>query len=234
MKEENKTKEQNIKGMAEMQQRIAALEKAASECKRVEKKLRTSEIRYRRLFETAQDGILILDAETGNIVDVNPFLMDMLNYSFQEFVGKKLWEIGSFKDIEENKAAFTELQKKGYIRYDNLPLEAKDGHRINVEFINNVCQVNHTKVIQCNIRDITPRTRVETERENLILELKKALSEIKTLSGLLPICAYCKNIRNDEGYWEQIEGYIKERSLAEFSHGICPECMKQYFPARHK
>lgn len=234
IKKKKKTKEQNIKGMAEMQQQIAELKKAASERQRVEKKLQASEIRYRRLFETAQDGILILDEETGNIVDVNPFLMDMLGYSFQEFVGKKLWEIGSFKDIEESKKAFLELQHKGYIRYDNLPLETKNGRRINVEFISNVCQVNHTKVIQCNIRDITLRTRVETERENLILELKKALSEIKTLSGLLPICAHCKKIRNDEGYWEQIEGYIKVRSLADFSHGICPECMKKYYPDRHK
>ena len=126
------------------------------------------------------------------------------------------------------------MQNKGYIRYDNLPLETKDGCRINVEFISNVCQVNHKKIIQCNIRGITPRTLVEIERENLILELKKALSEIKTLSGLLPICAYCKKIRNDDGYWEQIEGYIKERSLAEFSHGICPECMEKYYPDIHK
>jgi hypothetical protein len=76
--------------------------------------------------------------------------------------------------------------------------------------------------------------RIETKRENLILELKRVLSEIKTLSGLLPICAYCKKIRNDEGYWEQIESYIKERSLADFSHGICPECMKKYYPDHHK
>jgi PAS domain S-box-containing protein len=230
MKKENKTKKQNINGMAKMQQRIAELEKVASERKQIEEKLQASETRYRRLFETAQDGILILDAETGNIVDVNPFLIDMLSYSFREFIGKKLWEIGSFKDIEESKAAFTELQSKEYIRYDNLPLETKDGRRINVEFVSNVYQVNHTKVIQCNIRDITPRIRVETERENLIRELKKALSEIKTLSGLLPICAHCKKIRNDEGYWEQIEGYIKERSLADFSHSICPECTKIHFP----
>jgi PAS domain S-box-containing protein len=230
MKEEKKTKKQSTKGIAKMQQRIAELEKAASERKLIEEKLQASEIRYRRLFETAQDGILILDAETGSIVDVNPFLMDLLNYSFEEFVGKKLWEIGSFKDIEESKTAFTELQSKKYIRYDNLPLEAKDGHKINVEFVSNVYQVNHTRVIQCNIRDITPRIMVEAEREGLIRELKKALSEIKTLSGLLPICAYCKKIRNDEGYWEQIESYIKERSSVDFSHGICPKCMKQYFP----
>ena len=173
---------------------------------------------------------MILDADTGNILDVNPFLIDMLGYSFQEFIGKKLWEIGSFKDIEESKAAFLELQNKKYIRYDNLPLETKDGQRINVEFVSNVYQVDHTNIIQCNIRNITRRVMLEVERENLILELKKALSEIKILSGLLPICSYCKKIRNDEGYWEQIEGYIKERSLADFSHGICPECTKIHFP----
>lgn len=234
MKKENKTKEQNIEGTAQMRKRISELEETAAERKLIEEKLQVSEIRYRRLFETAQDGILILDAETGNIVDVNPYLMDLLNYSFPEFIGKKLWEIGSFKDIEESKMAFIELQNKEYIRYNNLPLETKNGHRINVEFVSNVYQVNHTRVIQCNIRDITPRMMIETEREGLIRELKKALSEIKTLSGLLPICAYCKNIRNDEGYWEQIEGYIKERSLADFSHGICPECMKKYYPDRHK
>jgi len=180
MKKENQTKKQNINGMAEMQQRIAELEKVASECRLIEEKLQVSEIRYRRLFETAQDGILILDADTGNILDVNPFLMDMLSYSFQEFAGKKLWEIGSFKDIEESKAAFTELQNKKYIRYENLPLETKDGRRINVEFVSNVYQVDHTKVNQCNIRDITLRIQVETEREDLIRELKKALAEIKT------------------------------------------------------
>ncbi len=234
MKEEKKTKEQNINGMAQLRQRIAETGKVVSERKRTEEKLQASEIRYRWLFETAQDGILILDEKTGKIVDVNPFLMNMLNYSFQEFAEKKLWEIGSLNDIEKSKAAFAELQKKGYIRYDNLPLETKDGRRINVEFISNVCHVKHTKIIQCNIRDITPRTLVEAKRENLILELKKALSEIKTLSGLLPICAYCKKIRNDHGYWEQIEGYIKKRSLADFSHGICPECMKKYYPNCHK
>jgi PAS domain S-box-containing protein len=234
MKKEKKTKKQDINRMAQIGQRITASGKTVSDHKRTEEKLQASEILYRRLFETARDGILILDEKTGKIVDVNPFLMNMLNYSFQEFTGKKLWEIGSLDDIEKNKAAFAELQNKGYIRYDNLPLETKDGCRINVEFISNVCQVNHKKIIQCNIRDITPRTLVEAERENLIRELKKALAEIKTLSGLLPICAYCKKIRNDDGYWEQIEGYIKKRSLADFSHGICPECMKKYYPNCHK
>src|SRR6476660_9343526 len=97
--------------------------------------LQVSEARYRRLFEAAQDGILILDAETGLITDVNPFLVKLLGYSHEEFLGKELWEIGLFKDIEASKSAFRELQTKHYVRYQDLPLETKGGRPINVEFV---------------------------------------------------------------------------------------------------
>ncbi len=123
--------------------------------------LKESETRYRRLFETAQDGILILDANTGQITDVNPFLMKMLDYSREELVGKQLWEIGTFRDITANQSAFRVLQEEEYIRYEHLPLETKDGRHIDVEFVSNVYWVNHNKVIQCNIRDITIRKRAE-------------------------------------------------------------------------
>ncbi len=123
--------------------------------------LEDSETRYRRLFETAKDGILILDFKTGQIADVNPFLIEMLGYTHGEFVGKKLWEIGPFKDISASRSAFTELQTKGVIRYEDLPLETKDGRRINVEFVSNVYPVDGTQVVQCNIRDITERIRAE-------------------------------------------------------------------------
>lgn len=123
--------------------------------------LKDSELRYRRLFETAQDGILILDAETGAIADVNPFLMDMLGYSSEEFMGKKLWQVGAFKDIEASQKAFEALQKNEYIRYDDLPLKTKDGRLIQVEFVSNVYLVDKEKVIQCNIRDITERKNAQ-------------------------------------------------------------------------
>ena len=119
--------------------------------------LRLSELRYRRLFETAQDGILILDADSGEIMDVNPFLLDLLDYPFEELRGRKLWEIGQFKDIAANRAAFERLQQKEYIRYENLPLRRRDGKQIQVEFVSNVYRVEADKVIQCNIRDITAR-----------------------------------------------------------------------------
>jgi CRP/FNR family cyclic AMP-dependent transcriptional regulator len=127
--------------------------------------LRASELRYRRLFETAQDGILILDAQTGQITDVNPFLVNLLGYSHDEFIGTPLWEIGPFKDIKECKLAFLELQKKEYIRYESLPLETKDGRSIAVEFVSNVYGLSGgTRVIQCNIRDITRRKQAEDVR----------------------------------------------------------------------
>ena len=129
--------------------------------KRAEEALRTSEVQYRRLFETAQDGILILDAETGMVVDVNPFLIKMLGYSREAFLGKNVWELGFFKDILANQANFTELQQKGYIRYEDKPLETSDGRRIDVEFVSNVYRAGDRNVIQCNIRNITARKQEE-------------------------------------------------------------------------
>jgi PAS domain S-box-containing protein len=123
--------------------------------------LLTSEARYRRLFETAKDGILILDARTGRITDANPFMTELLDFPHDEFLGKELWEIGLFSDISENQAAFRELQAKGYIRYDHLPLETRKRQKVEVEVVSNVYEVNHRKVIQCNIRDISERCRLE-------------------------------------------------------------------------
>jgi two-component system, cell cycle sensor histidine kinase and response regulator CckA len=133
----------------------------ALEHQRTKEALSSSETRYRRLFETAKDGILILDAHSGLIIDVNPFLVSLLDYTRDEFIGKTLWDIGAFKQIQESKEAFRELQDEQYIRYENLPLETKSGRRVNVEFVSNVYGVNGKSVIQCNIRDITARKQTE-------------------------------------------------------------------------
>jgi PAS domain S-box-containing protein len=124
-------------------------------------RLAASELRYRRLFEAAQDGILILDARTAEVVEVNPFLADLLGYSREEFIGKKLWEIGPFRNTDAAKTAFIHLQTTRYIRYEDMPLETKTGQLINVEFVSNVYPVDGTVVIQCNIRDITARKRAD-------------------------------------------------------------------------
>lgn len=152
----------------ELNKRITLLEEALLEKERVCEALQDSEKRYRRLFESAQDGILILDAETGKVVDVNPFLMRLLGYTYEEFCGKYIWEIGAFKDIAASKDAFQALQDNEYIRYEDLPLETLDGKPVAVEFVSNVYLVDHSKVIQCNIRDITAHKRAKAERTQLM------------------------------------------------------------------
>ena len=127
--------------------------------KLAEQAMTISETRYRRLFESAKDGILILDAETGKIKDVNPYLIELLGYSKKQFLEKAIWEIGFLKDIVANKDKFSELQQKELVRYENLPLETVHGKNINVEFISNVYLAANIKVIQCFIRDITERTK---------------------------------------------------------------------------
>ena len=156
---------------------LNAIEKnrIALQCEKAEEKLISSEVQYRRLFEAAQDGILILNADTGVIENVNPFLEKRLGYSHAEFLGKQLWEIGFYKDIQENKSDFLKLKKDGYIRYENLPLKTKDGQSLWVEFVSNVYDVNGKQVIQCNVRDITERKKQE---ENLQKNIKK-LSDYK-------------------------------------------------------
>ncbi|MCX5848733.1 MAG: PAS domain S-box protein [Deltaproteobacteria bacterium] len=132
-----------------------------TERKQTEEALSASELSYRRLFESAKDGILILDAATGRINDVNPFLTDLLGYSREYLIGKAVWELGSFNDVLPNRNRFLELQRQQYVRYEDLPLETFDGRLINVEFVSNIYYVGHTKLIQCIIRDITERKKVE-------------------------------------------------------------------------
>ena len=128
---------------------------------RKESQIHDSEVRFRRLFETAKDGILILDSSDGKITDANPYITELLGYSTDELIGKELWQIGLFQDIEASQAAFQLLQDEGYIRYHDLPLETKSGRKAEVEFISNVYNVDHHAVIQCNIRDITERRQLE-------------------------------------------------------------------------
>ena len=131
--------------------------------------LRTSEIRYRRLFEAARDGVLLIDPDTQKIIDANPFVTQLLGRSREEVLGQELGQIGLLKDAVAQAAAWQQLQRTGYVRYEDLSLQAKSGERREVEFVSNVYQEDGHSVIQCNIRDITVRKQLEQERAALLV-----------------------------------------------------------------
>ena len=190
-----------------LRRRVAArtrdLRQVISERERADAALQATAKLYWRLFEAARDGILILDADTGRVIDANPFLTELMGYSRDHMLGKHLWEIGTFKDIAASKEAFRALQKDEYIRYEDLPLEASDGRRIEVEFVGNAYLVDHARVFQCNIRDLTERKRAEDalrasearyrslvdNAPSMILTLDRGgtiLSINRTVAGLAP------------------------------------------------
>ena len=141
--------------------------------------LADSELRYRRLFESAQDGIFLLNADSGEIMDVNPYLMDLIGYTYDELIGKQLWEISPFHDIAENKTTFIELQKQGYAHYENLPLLHKSGIVKHVEFVSNFYTVKKSQIIQCNIRDIEKRKEIEDAKEVVLTGKATMLRELQ-------------------------------------------------------
>ncbi len=169
-----------------------------------ESQLVASELRYRRLFESAKDGILILDAETGMVVDVNPYLIERLGFTREQFLGKKIWELGFFRDIVASKASFAELQRNEYVRYEDKPLETAGGCRLDVEFVSNVYLVNGGKVIQCNIRDITARKAAERQ----LREHHEILSN--SHEGVMIV-----NLANEVSLWNPAAGKMFGWSAAE-------------------
>lgn len=167
-------------GESRLALRYIGLNMDITERKQAEETQNRSELRYRRLFESAKDGILILDAESGQIIDVNPFLIEILGFSKEELTGKELWEIGAFQDIVASKLAFDELQQRGYIRYEDLPLKTREGLTRQVEFVSNSYLADETRVIQCNIRDITERKLAEEELRQTNKRLEEALAQLLT------------------------------------------------------
>lgn len=194
--------------------------------KQTEEALQKSEERYRRLFETAKDGILILNSGSGEIMDANPYIRDILGYSLDELQEKKLWDIGSFAQIVKNRKRFEKLREKEYVRYEDIPLETKDGKKVPVEFVSNVYKAGGEEVIQCNIREISKRK--EAERK-----LEKKHNLIQNLLANAPGMAY--RCLNDQYYTmkflsqgcKKLTGYDQEDIMnnekVSFAELILPE-----------
>jgi len=147
--------------------------------KKSEQEQHASELRYRQLFESARDGILILNGESGKIVDVNPYLIELLRYPWEELVGKELWQIGTVEDISASKAAVVELQARDFVRYQDLPLESSEGTVTQVEVVANGYLEGDKRVIQCNIRDVTKRRLAEDALKDTNYRLEHTLVDLK-------------------------------------------------------
>ncbi len=198
--------------------------------KQLEENLQTSEALFRQLFETAKDGVLILDADTGRILEANPFMTELSGYSTAEYIGKELWEIGLFRDKSANDAAFRELLLKGDIRYDHLPLSCKGDQPVEVEFVSNIYQWDHRRVAQCNIRDISDRSRLEMSQRLQAVELSDmhrrkdeflAMLSHELRSPLAPIANAVQLLglhRASENQIQQQARGIIERQLKQLQH----------------
>ena len=193
--------------------------------------MQDSELRYRRLFQTAKDGILILDADTGKIIEANPFMCGLLGYELDEFLGKELWQIGLFQDKDESRAAYRELREKGYIRYDHLPLKTKGGGEVEVEFVSNIYTVEGRQVAQCNIRDITERSRLERktqEQATALADLHRRKDEFLAMlshelrNPLSPIlnAVHLLRLQGDEGLLQREARSVIERQVGQLTRLI--------------
>jgi PAS domain S-box-containing protein len=200
-----------------------------AERRNAERALKESEEKYRKLINHANDAIIMANTRLC-ISDANKKAEDLTGYSRDELIGMDFFDL--FVSVEHtrmNKSLKQGMSKKSYSLNDVL-LRQKNTSVCPVDVNGSLIEYADKKIFQAILRDNSVRKIEELEREKLITELKTALEKVKKLNGMLPICASCKKIRDDKGYWNQIEAYMQEHSDLEFSHSLCPDCLAELYP----
>ena len=194
----------------------------------IEEELRVQKTHFERLFESAPEGIALLD-NNGNAHDVNRAFARLFGISKEKLIGHDVVAmITSSGSKDEVRTALKAVMNGENVRLESLRL-SRGGQQIDVSLIAvPVDSGGGTNMAYVLCQDITLKKRGDREKEVLIRQLQKALAEVKTLGGLLPICAWCKKIRDDQGYYHQIETFIANHSEATFTHGICPDCREKF------
>ena len=218
-------------------QQYEAVVQEVNELRKIEDALLNSERKYRRLVESLERDYIIYSHDMdGNFTYLSPSIVNVLGYSQEEFMGHYtgyMTDSPINKDVEEHTNAALRGEKQE-------PYEAefwhKDGHRVHLRTteLPVIDDKGNVVGIEGIVQDITELKQAASKRENAIIKLEKALSEIRTLRGILPLCSFCKKVRNDKGYWEQVDVYLQKYSEADISHGICPECMKRHYPEEYE
>lgn len=198
--------------------------------KRLLLKIKNEEEKFSRAFHCSPYAIALTRLSDGRIIEVNEAFEDTTGYSHAEALGQTTLDLRIWQSKEDRDDVISELSTGGSLQNMEKEFRTKAGETRTALVSAGIVTINHEKSILSSIVDITDRKRSEEERGRLISKLQSAVSEIRTLSGLLPICAHCKKIRDDNGYWQQIESYIQEHSEAEFTHGICPACVRELYP----
>ncbi len=192
--------------------------------------LQSEENKFSRAFYTAPYGIIIMRLAGGVILDVNDIFLKMTGYAREEIIGKSGFDLNILYNEEDSSAMVDHLVRGRGVRDKEMLLRKKNGDVFCILASSDVLVINQSHCLLSSIIDITERKQQQFEREALIEQLQQALAEVKTLSGMLPICSSCKKIRDDKGYWNSIEAYIHKHSAAKLTHGICPDCRKKLYP----
>lgn len=229
MQDEGKTREQLVQELETLRCRVIELEAAEAEYQRARAALEEARERYNILFEYSGESIFVIDPSTLRFLAVNANAARRLGYSQKELLQLTLNDVESPDSDNTYASSVWESTISGTTFYECDYL-CKDGDAVPVEVSSRHVHFGNREILLHFVRDISRRRRVEADREQLVYELQDALAHVKTLSGLLPICAKCKKIRDDQGYWHSVEIYVRDHSEARFSHGMCPDCMKELYP----
>jgi PAS domain S-box-containing protein len=186
--------------------------------------------KFEKLFGMNPALMSVSTLPERRFIEVNRAFLRVLGYSGDEVIGKTSTELGLFVSPYHQQQVASTLNEYGRIQELELQVKTKSGDIRDGLFSAEIIESQGKRYFLAVMIDITDRRRAETELENIVQELLQAMAEIKTLRGILPICANCKKIRDDRGYWDQVESYISNHTEARFSHAICPECMKKLYP----
>lgn len=192
--------------------------------------IQVQEEKYSKAFHSSQYGLLLTRLSDGMISEFNEGLQRTMGFSHQELAGKTTAEINLWATASDRASIIDCVLAHGRVSDREVVLLKKTGEQISCLFSAEVIVINGERHMLSTINDITEQKKASEERERLISEREKALSEVKVMSGLLPICAACKKIRDGEGQWHQMESYVRSHSQAEFSHGLCPDCERTLYP----
>ncbi len=198
-----------------------------------EETLKESKEKFSRAFHSNPHPMSIVTLEEGRYLDVNDSYVQTFGFSFEELLGRTTVEMGILKNNRARRKILQSLKERQAVRNLELELCTRSGRKVEALLSGDKMEIGGQACLLSVLTDITERKQAEEKRTQLIQELQETLKEVRTLSGLLPICAWCKKLRDEEGYWKSVEAYISEHTKAEFTHGMCPECQSKFFRERN-